>query len=165
MLEEMMKHWQLLAVLGIAVGAGVFTLCQESPRCVFRRVLDNFVAKPSQTSEGEVMMPRSQAPESVVHVTESNFDQEVLRSEVPVLVDFYADWCGPCKMLAPVLNDVARETSDAKVVKVNVDHAPELAGRYGISGIPTLLVFNDGEVTAQQVGLASKNQIKAMLRR
>lgn len=111
------------------------------------------------------MMPRSQAPESVVHVTESNFDQEVLRSEVPVLVDFYADWCGPCKMLAPVLNEVARETSDAKVVKVNVDHAPELAGRYGISGIPTLLVFNDGEVTAQQVGLASKNQIKAMLRR
>lgn len=111
------------------------------------------------------MSSRSQAPQSVLHVSESDFAQEVLQSDVPVLVDFYADWCGPCRMLAPVLNDLAQETSHAKIVKVNVDDAPELAGRYGISGIPTLLLFKDGDVAAQQVGLASKSQLQAMLRR
>ncbi len=111
------------------------------------------------------MPSHPQAAQSVLHVSASDFEREVLQSEVPVLVDFYADWCGPCKMLAPVLNDLAKETSDAKIVKVNVDQAPELAGRYGISAIPTLLVFKDGEITAQQMGLASKSQLQAMLRR
>lgn len=101
----------------------------------------------------------------VEHAELGSFEQKVLQSSVPVLVDFYADWCGPCRMLAPVLDDVAREVPSARVVKVNVDHNPELASTYGISSIPSLMVFKDGEVTARHVGVASKDRLKNLLTR
>jgi thioredoxin 1 len=111
----------------------------------------------------EAMSTVTKQQGKVHHANETNFDQLVLDSDVPVLVDFYADWCGPCKMIAPVLEEVAREATDAKIVKVNVDENPQLAARFGISSIPSLLVFKDGEVADQHVGLANKAQLRSMI--
>ena len=99
----------------------------------------------------------------IVHANDQNFQQVVLQSDVPVLVDFYADWCGPCRALGPVLEQVASETADAKIVKVNVDESPQVSGQYGISAIPCLLVFQGGQVVDRHVGLANKQQLKALL--
>ena len=98
----------------------------------------------------------------VLPVNSATFDQHVLRSEVPVLVDFYADWCGPCKALAPALEQVAAENPQARVVKVNIDHSPELAARYNVKSVPRLLVFKGGQIAAQQNGVASKTRLNAM---
>jgi thioredoxin 1 len=100
---------------------------------------------------------------AIVHADEKSFRQEVLHAKVPVLVDFYADWCGPCRALGPVLEELAQETPNAKIVKVNVDDSPQLAGHYGVSSIPNLFVFKKGQIAHQQVGLASKEQLKALL--
>lgn len=101
----------------------------------------------------------------VLHIDESNFKSTVLESDVPVLVDFYADWCGPCRRLGPVLDELATETPNVRIVKVNVDHAPRLAMQYGVEAIPAIRVFKGGKVTGQLVGLASKTQLSAMLTR
>ncbi|MBE5802610.1 MAG: thioredoxin [Clostridiales bacterium] len=100
---------------------------------------------------------------AILHVSGTNFDAEVLSSTQTVLVDFYADWCGPCKMLSPVIDEIAGENPQVKVVKLNVDNAPEIAARYGVMSIPTLIVFKGGEVTGQTVGFQSKQAILAML--
>ena len=101
---------------------------------------------------------------STLELNESNFEAEVLNSAQPVLVDFWAEWCGPCKMLAPVLDEIATEQADrAKVAKVNVDENPGLAARYGIQSIPTLLYFAGGEVRHRSVGVAGKKTIVANL--
>ncbi len=110
-------------------------------------------------------MATAQSNGQVVHVSQTEFDQVVLESEVPVLVDFYADWCGPCRALAPTLDQLAKQVPDAKVVKVNVDNSQELAIRYQVSSIPALMVFNGGRVTAQHAGLASLPQLKGLLGR
>ena len=102
---------------------------------------------------------------SVQHANQATFEQLVLQSDVPVLVDFYADWCGPCQRLAPVLEEFARENGDVKVVKVNVDNEGDLAAEYNVSAIPALLVFKDGKVAAQTAGLANKNALRAMIER
>lgn len=101
--------------------------------------------------------------EHVDHVDEANFKAKVLDSQVPVLVDFYADWCGPCKELAPLLEEVASENRNVKFVKVNVDESPGLAARYKISSIPNLKVFKNGKVVAQFVGFADKWQLEDLL--
>jgi len=98
------------------------------------------------------------------HFTDENFEEEVLRSEKPVLVDFYAEWCGPCKMMAPVIDELAEEMKDSWLVcKVNVDEAPEAAGKYGVQSIPTLIVFKKGEETNRSMGFKSKEAVKALM--
>ena len=98
--------------------------------------------------------------------TQQNFDDEVLKAEVPVLVDFWAEWCGPCKMLGPLVDEIAGEYSDkAKVGKVNIDEHPGLASEFGIRAIPTMLVFHKGLVVDQMVGLKSKRDLKTSLDR
>lgn len=97
---------------------------------------------------------------SAQHVSDNEFDQKVLRASGPVLVDFWAEWCGPCRMLTPVLEQVAAEQAGrASVVKVNVDESPELARRYGVQSIPTLLYFANGKLQDRSVGLVSKKAI------
>lgn len=100
---------------------------------------------------------------STIEINEANFESEVLQLNKPVLVDFWAEWCGPCKMLAPVLDEIAAEQTGVKVAKVNVDESPALAARFGIQSIPTLLYFFGGEVKDKTVGVVSKRQILSKL--
>ena len=100
---------------------------------------------------------------SVMNVSKDNFEQEVLGSEKTVLVDFYADWCGPCRMVSPIVDEIAKEHPEYKIVKVNVDAEPELASAYGVMSIPTLIVIKDGKVAEQSTGARPKAQILAML--
>lgn len=104
------------------------------------------------------------AANNIVTLTEANFDSEVVKSTTPVLVDFWAEWCGPCKMIAPVLDELAGEYDGrVKVGKVNIDEHQSVAANYGIRAIPTLLLFKDGQVTEQIVGLKSKRDLKSSL--
>ena len=100
---------------------------------------------------------------SVIQLTTATFDQEALQSDKPVLLDFYADWCGPCKMIAPIVHEIAAESDAYKVCKINVDDSPELAAKYGVMSIPTLIVLKNGAVHQQTVGACSKAAILAML--
>ena len=102
--------------------------------------------------------------EHIVHISDESFEEEVLQSEQPVLIDYWAEWCGPCKMIAPVLDEIANEYSDRlKVVKLNIDDNPQTPPKYGIRGIPTLMVFKNGQVEATKVGAVSKAQLTAFL--
>ena len=102
--------------------------------------------------------------DNVLEVTDQNFEEEVLNSEKPVLVDFWAAWCAPCRTLAPTVDQIAQEFSDqAKVVKLNVDDNAEISAKYNIKGIPTLLLFKGGEIKDQIVGAASKDNIARMI--
>lgn len=101
---------------------------------------------------------------SVITVTKENFQSEVLASDKTVLIDFWAEWCGPCRMLSPVVDEIANEQTDVKVCKVNVDNDPELATQFGVMSIPTLVVIKDGKVVNQSVGVQPKNNILAMLK-
>ncbi len=98
-----------------------------------------------------------------VHVTEATFEEQVLLSEEPVIVDFYADWCGPCKMLAPVLEQIASERGNVRVAKVNVDEQPHLAERFGVRGIPYLALFEGGQLRKQVVGYRPKAALEESL--
>lgn len=100
---------------------------------------------------------------AVEKVTRDSFEESVLKSDKPVLVDFYADWCGPCKMLSPVVEQIAEESDAYRVCKVNVDEAMDIAAEYGVVSIPTLVVFQNGEVSARTVGVQSKQAILQML--
>ena len=101
---------------------------------------------------------------SVTKLTVDTFEKEALAAGKPVLVDFYADWCGPCKMLAPVVEEIAGESEQYRVCKLNVDDAPDIAARYGVMSIPTLIVFKNGEAAGRTVGVQSKQTILNMLK-
>ena len=100
---------------------------------------------------------------AVITITKENFEQEVLHSAKPVLLDFWASWCGPCRMLSPIVDEVAEERSDVKVGKVNVDEQPDLAAEFGVMSIPTLLVFKNGKLVNQTVGARPKSGVLALL--
>lgn len=100
----------------------------------------------------------------IVHASDQNFEEEVLKSTEPVLVDYWAEWCGPCKMIAPILEEIAGEyQGKLKVVKLNIDENPETPPKYGIRGIPTLMLFKNGNVEATKVGALSKSQLTAFI--
>ena len=101
---------------------------------------------------------------SVIHVNKNNFASEVLSSKEPVLLDFWAPWCGPCRMVSPILDEIAGEGHGIKVCKINVDEEPELASQYGVMSIPSLFALKDGKVENQAVGAMPKAQILAMFR-
>jgi thioredoxin 1 len=102
--------------------------------------------------------------EHILQISDAEFEAKVLKSATPVLVDFWAEWCGPCKMIAPILEDVAVEYADRLVIaKVNIDNNPETPQRYGVRGIPTLILFKDGEVHATKVGALAKSQLVTFL--
>ncbi|MBN1777367.1 MAG: thioredoxin [Clostridiales bacterium] len=100
---------------------------------------------------------------ATIKFTKENFETEALKSDVPVLIDFYADWCGPCRMVSPIVEQIAAEGGNYKVGTIDVDRSPELAARYGVMSIPTLIVLKDGKVAQQAVGARSKQQILQML--
>ena len=102
--------------------------------------------------------------DQIVYVTDGSFDEEVLKSDQPVLVDYWAEWCGPCKMIAPILDEIAGEyVGKLKVAKLNIDDNPETPPKYGIRGIPTLMIFKGGNVEATKVGAVSKSQLTAFI--
>ena len=102
--------------------------------------------------------------DNIINVTDSNFEQEVLSSEIPVLLDYWAEWCGPCKMIAPILNDIADEYSGKiKVAKINIDENPGTPAKFGVRGIPTLMIFKSGSIEATKVGAMSKSQLAAFI--
>ena len=102
--------------------------------------------------------------EKILYLTDDTFEEEVLKSSSPVLVDYWAEWCGPCKMIAPILDEIASEyTGKIKVAKLNIDDNPQTPPKYGIRGIPTLMLFKDGNVEATKVGALSKSQLTAFI--
>ena len=101
---------------------------------------------------------------SIIHVTDSSFEEDVLKSEAPVMVDYWAEWCGPCKMIAPILDEIAEEYTDSlTVAKINIDENPRTPQQYSVRGIPTLMIFKDGEPIGTKVGAVSKLQLSAFI--
>lgn len=102
--------------------------------------------------------------DNIVYLSDASFEQEVIKSDMPVLVDYWAEWCGPCRMIAPILDEIASEYAGrVKVAKLNIDENPTTPPKYGIRGIPTLMLFKDGNVAATKVGALSKSQLAAFL--
>ena len=113
--------------------------------------------------QGTNVCPVCRTP--VIKLTKETFDSEVMSSDKPVLVDFWASWCGPCRMLSPIIDEIAEETTDAKICKVNVDEQPDLAQRYGVMSIPTLILFKNGEAVERSLGAKPKAAVLAMLKK
>ena len=101
---------------------------------------------------------------AVIKLTKDNFDQEVMQSDKPVLIDFYADWCGPCKMMSPVVEEVSDEMPDVKVCKINIDEEMDLAQKYGVMSIPTLILFKNGQAAQRLVGVRPEEEIRELLK-
>jgi len=121
-------------------------------------------SKHKSLRKSEIFLEKTMS-DKIVHVSDSTFDAEVLNSELPVLVDFWAEWCGPCKMIAPVLDEIADEyEGKLKICKVDVDSNPDIPLKFGIRGIPTLIVFKGGNVEATKVGALSKTQLSEFVK-
>jgi len=176
------RSWRAVAFTSSIVLVGAISFCAATPACLSWDGLGR-VSKPSpmgasanatrranlatttpSTPVDKKAGPAGRRPQRrMEEVGEADFQRRVLRSDLPVLVDFYADWCVPCKKLAPVLDQVARETPGVRVMKVNVDRNRRLAAHYGIRSLPSLMVFDGGKVTAQFVGVPKKEQLHQML--
>ena len=130
--------------------------------CIFKGIKGKITeyikgaAQNARHGKGSIIM-------SVLSVTSEAFEKEVINSDKPVLVDFYADWCGPCRMVIPIVEEIARERADIKVGKINVDEQPELASQFGVMSIPTLVVMENGKIIQQISGARPKNAILGML--
>jgi thioredoxin 1 len=159
------QHSRVVTISALSLVAGGLVFCRLTPGCLLARAQTSQSPVAADYERGGTTSPDLQTPRQVEHADQATFEDLVLRSEVPVLVDFYADWCVPCQMQASRLREFAEETSEARIVKVNVDDNPELADRYAVSAIPTLLVFKGGKVTAEHVGLADKGQLRGLLLR
>lgn len=102
--------------------------------------------------------------ESIIHTSDSSFEEDVLKSDMPVIVDYWAEWCGPCKMIAPILDEIADEYKDkVTVAKINIDENQETPQKYAVRGIPTLMIFKDGDIAGTKVGAMSKSQLSAFI--
>lgn len=121
------------------------------------------IARPAEAGKAEIRPLPKPARRTVLHADGGTFEEAVLQSPEPVLVDFYANWCGPCKRLAPVLEEVAVERPRGRVVKVDIERSPELAARYGVKSLPSLLVFKDGRVVSRRSGVADKARLHSLL--
>jgi thioredoxin 1 len=127
------------------------------------RIINRLAKRPARRSGG-IFFSEDSMSEHIHYVTDDSFDQEVLQSELPVLVDYWADWCGPCKMIAPILEEVAQEyAGKIKIAKLNIDENQATPPKYGIRGIPTLMIFKNGNVEATKVGALSKSQLTAFI--
>jgi thioredoxin len=157
------KSWIAIAVVALLIGAVTWVVYRSGAGDSLTSTLPSELPTNGKTTGEDSMSIRTESQGKIEHATDANFTQKVLNAKESVLVDFYADWCGPCKALAPLLEELARETPNARVVKVNVDHSPELAARYEIDAIPKLLVFKNGEIVGQHMGLASKATLKSLL--
>jgi thioredoxin 1 len=161
------------AVAGVLIAASAVALCYVTTGCSAEPVgraappprADWSSTRPMELRKEKPMSIPVETTRRVEHVDETDFAERVLESGVPVLVDFYADWCMPCRMLGPVLDELARETPGAKIVKVNVDESPRLAAKYSVSSIPFLVLFKDGRPVARHLGLANKSALRTLLSR
>ena len=99
-----------------------------------------------------------------IKITDVNFEEEVIKSGIPVLVDFYADWCGPCKMMSPIVDEIAEEESEIKVCNINIDQAMEIAQKYRVMSIPTFIAFENGEEAGRQIGAVSKGELLSLIK-
>jgi thioredoxin 1 len=153
-------HYLTTIKLPILVAIGLFAVAG-----IWGYHNGNFGGKSAKNppAQGEQNMSITLAKGQVGHADESSFTNLVLKSDVPVLVDFYADWCGPCRRLGPVLEELAAENPNVKIVKINVEDSPQLAAEYRVSSIPSLKVFKNGRVSREHLGLASKNELRELL--
>ena len=156
--------WKTIAVVGVLAVVGTLFVCRLMPGCLLGPAEGARSSARGDLIDQDAVSAELPVSGEIEYVDESTFEQKVLGSDVPVLVDFYADWCVPCRMLAPTLEELAEELSDAKIVKVNIDQNPRLAARYGIDALPSLLVFDEGEIRGGHVGLAGKDELREMVR-
>ncbi len=151
-----------LLVIGAVLAVAAITINASRRDAASETDAANSSATSSET-QGEQYMATANTHGVLDHANDANFQQKVLDVKGRVLVDFYADWCGPCKLLAPMLEELARDEPAARIVKVDVDDAQQVATQYQISGIPALIVFENGQIVGREVGLVSKAKLRSML--